>query len=93
MGEILVGRKSLRSLQMISALFHDTDVVKHIITSQCEVDVRNHQGLTPLHFAASVGSNAVCERLLKGGADINCINTQCKVTKSQQTAITYRVHI
>ncbi|XP_028417540.1 ankyrin repeat, PH and SEC7 domain containing protein secG-like isoform X2 [Dendronephthya gigantea] len=61
-----------------AALFQRLDIVKHIITSRCEVDVRNNQGLTPLHLCASVGSIAVCECLLKGGADINCINTQCK---------------
>ena len=56
------------------------DVVKYILRCQCEVNVRNNQGFTPLHLAASVGTISVSQCLLEGGADVNCINTQSKVS-------------
>ena len=50
-----------------------------MLRCQCAVNVRNNQGFTPLHLAASVGAIVVCQSLLIGGAHMNCVNTQRKV--------------
>ncbi|CAB4008194.1 ankyrin repeat domain-containing 12 [Paramuricea clavata] len=59
-------------------LFFIVGAVNYILRCQCDANARNKQGFTPLHLAASVGSIHLCQCLLEGGADMNCINTQCK---------------
>ena len=44
-----------------------------MLKCKCRVDVRNKDGFTPLHLAASAGAVDVCNRLLEGGAAVNDI--------------------
>ena len=61
-------------------MFVFVDAVNYIIRCQCQVNVRNNKGFTPIHLAASAGAINVCKCLLEGGADMNCINVQSRVS-------------
>lgn len=47
------------------------DVCKELLKKGADVNVKNGNGLTPLHFAASMGRVNLCKLFLKYGADIN----------------------
>ena len=69
-----------RGIQSLSfGFFFIIGAVNYILRCQCDANARNKQGFTPLHLAASVGSIHVCQCLMEGGANINCVNTQYRV--------------
>lgn len=55
-------------------LSDDPAVVKLLLQAGAEVDARNLNGDTPLHYAASLGRMEVMPLLLKAGADVNALD-------------------
>jgi ankyrin repeat protein len=65
--------------QLRTALFQicevgDTDTVKLLLEHGCSPSMKNKKGLTPIHIAAEEGWPAICELLIKAGANVNAIN-------------------
>ncbi|KAF5834940.1 hypothetical protein DUNSADRAFT_8128 [Dunaliella salina] len=63
------GNNSLHLLAAIPNPQNGKHLVKMIIASGVDPNVPNQVGDYPLHIAARVGSNEVCQALLDGGAD------------------------
>ena len=57
-----------------SALYGQIEVVRLLIESGVDVNIKNGDGATPLHSAAFLGRVDVAELLLKNGADIKARN-------------------
>jgi len=49
----------------------DVEVVKELLDSGSNVNVKSSSGLTPLHFAAGAGHKEVAELLIANSADVN----------------------
>lgn len=49
----------------------DESVVRHLLKSGADVNVKDKRGATPLHYAAEVGTPDMMRLLLDAGADIN----------------------
>lgn len=67
---------SLYAAQNSEAIFDaaaggKVELVKALIAGGVKVDIKSSDGLTPLHFAAYNGYQAVCVLLLQNGTDIN----------------------
>ena len=73
-------KKSSRELlkDLINNVLQDLDVVKHFINIKPEdvISILKEDGLTPLHIAASIGSEDICNYLLQNGADVNARNRE-----------------
>mmetsp|Transcript_28547 Transcript_28547/g.77005 ORF Transcript_28547/g.77005 Transcript_28547/m.77005 type:complete len:148 (+) Transcript_28547:32-475(+) len=63
------GNNSLHVLAAIPNPKNGRDLVKMVIASGVDPNKPNQAGDYPLHIAARVGSNEVCQALLDGGAD------------------------
>ena len=50
------------------------DIVKTLIKIGADIEAKNSEGNTPLHFAAQSGNTEVIMALLAAGADINATN-------------------
>ena len=57
-----------------AAFLGDTKIVKFLIESGAELDVKNQDGGTPLHSAAFLGRTEIAELLIQKGADVNAKN-------------------
>lgn len=52
----------------------DTERVREFLEAGANVNVKNNEGCTPLHLAASYGHPDTCEALINAGADVNTGN-------------------
>ncbi|XP_038177799.1 ankyrin repeat domain-containing protein 31 isoform X7 [Arvicola amphibius] len=62
------------SLLHVASRGGDLSLVKVLIASGADVNIKDNTGWTPLHEASSEGFNDVIVELLKAGANINCEN-------------------
>ncbi|XP_057645854.1 ankyrin repeat domain-containing protein 31 [Chionomys nivalis] len=62
------------SLLHVASRGGDLSLVKVLIASGAEVNLKDNTGWTPLHEASSEGFNDVIIELLKAGANVNCEN-------------------
>ncbi|XP_049505600.1 ankyrin repeat domain-containing protein 31 isoform X1 [Panthera uncia] len=58
----------------LAATRGNLSLVKALIESGADVNVKDNAGWTPLHEASSKGSNDIIVELLKAGANVNCEN-------------------
>jgi len=49
----------------------DQSVLKELLVNNCQVNVKDHQGMTPLHRAAQIGDLGLIEILLNHGSDVH----------------------
>ncbi|XP_075832379.1 ankyrin repeat domain-containing protein 31 [Microtus pennsylvanicus] len=63
-----------KSLLHVASRGGDLSLVKVLIASGADVNLKDNTGWTPLHEASSEGFNDVIIELLKAGANVNCEN-------------------
>lgn len=57
---------------LLAAQYGHVDVCKYLIDKRSQVNAKNSQGFTALHYAARAGLDEMCEALIKDGkADVN----------------------
>jgi hypothetical protein len=64
-----------QTLLHLSTYLGFTNLVKFLIEHQIDLDVRDRNGFTALHFAAICGSKACARLLVDSGADLEVVNT------------------
>lgn len=46
-------------------------IILYLISKGADVNIRDNEGRSPLHYAANNGMNAICEELINSGAEVN----------------------
>ena len=59
---------------MEAALEENVELIKLLLASKADVNLRSNDGMTALMFAASSGTPEVVRALIAGGADVNAQN-------------------
>jgi ankyrin repeat protein len=88
----LVGAATPEPPIIVAAKVGDVSAVRAIVQGKSDVNVREPDGTTALHWAARVGSVPIVDVLLAGGADVNATNRYgltplAVATKSGQTGV------
>lgn len=83
----IVEKSSKKSLLHFVAEKGNYAVMEELLQQPCEVDIRDNNQLTPLHYAASSGHVEILGLLLRKGADINSANNYCRILKEDQIGI------
>ncbi|CAE7225894.1 CP2 [Symbiodinium sp. CCMP2592] len=63
--------KSIGSMLHVAAMYSSVACVKHLVTDMADVNLRNKDGYSPIHFASADGDAEVIRSLLAARADLN----------------------
>lgn len=61
----------------VAAIEGEVDDVKKLLASGSDVNEKDGQGYTALHYACGEGERRCAEALLEKGANVNAINAVC----------------
>ena len=81
-GQININR--VNKISGISALHHSVleenyTLVKHLVSDfNCDINLKDVEGWTPLHAASAVGSIRIAQFLLENGAKASVLNNNCE---------------
>ena len=67
----LTGAKGTPSPLHLATTGSNLDIIKFLITKNADINARDSQGLTPLHWAVSKGKKNTIQLLLNLGANIH----------------------
>lgn len=70
-----------QTLLHLSAILGFHRLLKHLITLEIDLDVRDANGYTALHFAALCGRVACARILVEGGADIEIVDARGRLAR------------
>src|SRR5262249_42665871 len=81
------------SLLLLAARSGNLAVVRRILRAGADVNYRNKDGETALHFAAVKDSPEIARTLIQGGADLNLQAHRTKETPLHQAAIRGKLEV
>ena len=70
-----------QTLLHLSAILGFHRLLKHLVTLEIDLDVRDANGYTALHFAALCGRVACARILVEGGADIEIVDARGRLAR------------